>query len=120
MDDVLKELKIMNQRLTDLELQVREDREKILRHDKKFESLSKQLYDNPSKTSGHLNKTFTDFSFTSSSIDIQHSDVTLEDGHTTKPKGKVAAEVDIHFNYLNGLFNFLSICVLLQRPGNYV
>ena len=91
MDDVLKELKIMNQRLTDLELQVREDKEMILRHDKKFESLGKQSYDNPSKTSGHLNKTFTDFSFTSSSFDIQHSDVALGELHTTKPKGKLAA-----------------------------
>ena len=90
MGDILNELKIINQRLCDLESQGKESREKILQLDKKFESLGKKTYDNPSELSGQENNTFQHFSVPSLSLDIQQSDVSLKDLHTTEPKGKLA------------------------------
>ena len=66
-EDVLTELRTINQRLSNLEFQVKN-------LDERFESLPGKFQENKLKSTGHSNSQFEDDSFASSSRDFQQSD----------------------------------------------
>ena len=92
-----KEGKVMYQRLTDLESKVnKEDREKVRQLDDRSESFSVKSQNYPSESFANLNNTFQDYSFANSSLDIQKSDVVMEDLNIAKPIGKLATHTDFN------------------------
>ena len=81
MEDVIKELRIINQRLSNLELEVKEGQEnrkdlefQVKDLDKRFESLRGEFQEKKVKFTSHLNSRFEDDSFASSSRDFQQRD----------------------------------------------
>ena len=86
MEDVITELRIVNQRLSNLEFQVKD-------LDKRFESFRGKFQENKVKFSGHLNSQFEGDSFTNSSFDVQQinnqpANVALSNFNSGKSSGK--------------------------------
>ena len=86
MEDVIIELRIVNQRLSNLEFQVKD-------LDKRFESFRGKFRENKVKFNGHLNSQFEGDSFTNSSFDVQQinnqpANVALSNFNSGKSSGK--------------------------------
>ena len=100
MEDVIKELRIINQRLSNLELEVKEGQEnrkdlefQVKDLDKRFESFRGKFRENKVKFNGHLNSQFEGDSFTNSSFDVQQinnqpANVALSNFNSGKSSGK--------------------------------
>ena len=74
MEDIIKELRIMNQRLSNLEFEVekvKESRKDLSTHS---ESFREELQEHKLEIAGHLNIRFEDDSFARSSRDFQQRD----------------------------------------------
>ena len=83
----------MNQRLSNLELQVKKGEENRKDLEKRFEFFCAEFQENKLEFKGHLNSRLEDDSFTSSSFDVQRRDsgprgVVLTDLTSGKSTGK--------------------------------
>ena len=74
MESVCKELRVMNQRLSNIEFQIKEGKEDRKDLRKSFKSFCEKFQENKVEFTGRLNSHFEDDSFTSSSVNVQQRD----------------------------------------------
>ena len=84
MEDVIKELRIVNQRLLNLEFQVKEGDEDRKDLRKSFESFLGEFQEHKLEITGHSNNKFEDDSFEGSSQQSTSRDITLNDLNSEK------------------------------------
>ena len=87
MEEISKELQLINQRLANLELQAQDS-------DRKLEAFKREFREKKSENVGLTDKRFQDCSLASSSFEIKRSDVALDDLNTAEVSGKSNASRD--------------------------